>query len=255
LGFNYVTGLRAPAAAVMVDERALRPFASIEDFARRTRLHADELEHLASIGAFAPFDRTRRDALWQVATLGRPVGPLFEATIDIDPAPSLRVGSRTASKRASLPLGHEAISPLPPMSTLDRLRADITGTNLTIGPHPVARFRDLLREAEVLRAVDLPYRRDGDFVRVAGAVICRQRPGTAKGFLFLTLEDETGLVNVIVRPDQFDRFRKLLTDAPLLRVDGVLQAKEGITVRAMNVSLIHEEPEEALPGIPVRSFR
>ena len=141
------------------------------------------------------------------------------------------------------------------MSTLDRLRADIMGTNLTIGPHPVARFRDLLKEADVLRAVDLPGRRDGDFVRVAGAVICRQRPGTAKGFLFLTLEDETGLVNVIVRPDQFDRFRRLLTDAPLLRVDGVLQSREGITVRAMNVSLIDEEVGKALPEIPVRSFR
>ncbi len=81
--------------------------------------------------------------------------------------------------------------------------------------------RDTLRAAGVLRAVDLPYRRDGDFVRVGGAVICRQRPGTAKGFLFLTLEDETGLVNVIVRPDQFDRFRALLTEAPLLRIDGV----------------------------------
>ena len=86
-------------------------------------------------------------------------------------------------------------------------------------------------------------------------MICRQRPGTAKGFLFLTLEDETGLVNVIVRPDQFDRFRERLTNAPLLRIDGVLQSKEGVTVRAMNVSLINEEPSEALPRIPVRSFR
>lgn len=141
------------------------------------------------------------------------------------------------------------------MSTLDRLRADIMGTDLTIGPHPVARFRDQLKQSDVLRAVDLPRHRDGDFVRVAGAVICRQRPGTAKGFLFLTLEDETGLVNVIVRPDQFDRFRDLLTSAPLLRIDGVLQSKEGVTVRAMNVSLINEELAQALPQIPVRSFR
>ncbi len=232
LGLNYVTSLRAPAAAAIVEERNRRPFDSIEDFTRRTKLHADELERLASIGAFAAFDLTRRDALWQAAALGRSPGPLFDTPM--------------------LDLGH---SPLPPMSTLDRLRADIVGTDLTIGPHPVARFRDLLKEAGVLRAIDLPYRRDGDFVRVAGAVICRQRPGTAKGFLFLTLEDETGLVNVIVRPDQFDRFRKLLTDAPLLRVDGVLQSKEGITVRAMKVSPIDEEPEEALPEIPVRHFR
>ena len=262
LGLNYVTSLRAPAMLVIVEERARQPFASIEDFARRTKLHADELERLASIGAFAPFDRTRRDALWQVAALAQSPGPLFEAHLQT----SLRGGHRNAADEATpiLDLANpinrtsprEATpSPLPAMSTLDRLRADIMGTDLTIGPHPVARFRDRLKEAGVLRAADLHYRRDGDFVRVAGAVICRQRPGTAKGFLFLTLEDETGLVNVIVRPDQFDRFRKLLTDAPLLRVDGVLQSKEGITVRAMNVSLINEEPEEALREIPVRSFR
>jgi error-prone DNA polymerase len=254
LGLNYVTSLRAPAAALIVEERSRRAFDSIEDFARRTKLHADELERLASIGAFAAFDRTRRDALWQVAALGRSAGPLFEASLS-------REEQWEVNERARLPSGQEAIprldlaAPLPPMSTLDRLRADILGTDLTIGPHPVARFRDLLKAADVQRAVDLPYRRDGDFVRVAGAVICRQRPGTAKGFLFLTLEDETGLVNVIVRPDQFDRFRELLSHAPLLRIDGVLQSKEGVTVRAMNVCIINEEPDEILPEIPVRSFR
>jgi error-prone DNA polymerase len=231
LGLNYVTSLRAPAVTTIIEERNHRPFASIEDFARRTKLHADELERLASIGAFAAFDRTRRDALWQAAALGQSPGPLFDQPLQ------------------------ESRTPLPEMSTLDRLRADIMGTDLTIGPHPVARFRDQLKRSNVLRAVDLPRQRDGDFVRVAGAVICRQRPGTAKGFLFLTLEDETGLVNVIVRPDQFDRFRALLTDAPLLRIDGVLQSKEGTTVRAMNVTLINQEPEETLPEIPVRSFR
>ena len=268
LGLNYVTSLRAPAAAAIVEERNRRSFAAIEDFARRTKLHADELERLASIGAFAPFDRTRRDALWQVATLGQSPGPLFETKgdiaasalrgdpLDTDQLPDAsRRGIDASLRGRRAKRANEATSPLPEMSTLDRLRADIMGTDLTIGPHPVARFRDLLKEANVLRAVDLPYRRDGDFVRVAGAVICRQRPGTAKGFLFLTLEDETGLVNIIVRPDQFDHFRKLLTDAPLLRIDGVLQSKEGITVRAMNVSLINEEPGEALPKIPVRSFR
>jgi len=327
LGLNYVTSLRTPAAAAVVEERARSPFDSIEDFARRTRLHADELERLATIGAFAAFDRTRRDALWQVAALARSPGPLFDPALRGDPdavidTTSLRVSARTSSVTqgmnthssprrkpgssaksafgirgdrspknppemgrsegcssagaspdtdrstdASMPRidaslrgrrakrANEATSPLPEMSTLDRLRADILGTDLTIGPHPVARFRDRLNEAKVLRAVDLPRQRDGDFVRVAGAVICRQRPGTAKGFLFLTLEDETGLVNVIVRPDRFDRFRELLSNAPLLRVDGVLQSKEGITVRAMNVSLINEESEEALPEIPVRSFR
>ncbi len=327
LGLNYVSGLRAPAAAAVAEERARRPFASIEDFARRTKLHADELERLASIGAFAAFDRTRRDALWQVAALGRSPGPLFEQPSSQLNRSSLRAATafgRDVWKEPTVPESDEGdpvegtdqkarekgrsstgfsagghreadrrsnpqfpttrqdrseqvgscrtgllrrppndglfamtapTSPLPEMSTLDRLRADILGTDLTIGPHPVARFRDRLKEAKVLRAIDLPRQRDGDFVRVAGAVICRQRPGTAKGFLFLTLEDETGLANIIVRPDQFDRFRELLTNAPLLRIDGVLQSKEGITVRAMNVSLINEEPGQTLPDIPVRNFR
>src|SRR6185369_15377990 len=131
----------------------------------------------------------------------------------------------------------------------------VRGTGVTVGPHPLILQRGALAARGILRAIDLPRMEDGSRVTVAGAVICRQRPGTAKGFLFLTLEDETGLVNIIVRPDQFDRFRALLTDAPLLRIDGVLQSKEGTTVRAMNVSLINEEPDEALPEIPVRSFR
>ena len=241
LGLNYVTGLRAPAALAVVQHRTGRPFDSIADFARRTKLHADELERLASIGAFAAFDQTRRDALWQVASLGRPRGELFDTLPEDDDG---------------------GASPLKSMSSLDRLRADITGTDLTIGPHPVARFREMLRGKGILRAADLARRHDGDFVRVAGAVICRQRPGTAKGFLFLTLEDESGLANVIVRPDLFDRFRHLLTDVALLQIDGVLQAKEGITVRAMFVSRMDDisdgvegPPPAAFPEIPIRSFR
>ncbi len=137
------------------------------------------------------------------------------------------------------------------MSVPERLRSDLAGTGLTVGPHPVALARGELFERGALRAADLDRIRDGERVRVAGAVICRQRPGTASGFLFLTLEDETGLVNVIVRPDLFRRERAVLTAAPLLEVDGVLQSREGTSVRALAV-------REALAGVsvaPARSFR
>jgi len=137
------------------------------------------------------------------------------------------------------------------MSFPERLRSDLAGTGLTVGPHPVSLARGELFERGALRAADLERLGDGERVRVAGAVICRQRPGTASGFLFLTLEDETGLVNVIVRPDLFHRERAVLTGAPLLEVDGVLQSREGTSVRALAV-------REALAGAPVapaRSFR
>jgi error-prone DNA polymerase len=120
-------------------------------------------------------------------------------------------------------------SPLRPMSPPERLMADYSGTSLTIGPHPMALRRAEFALRGVLRAVDLPRGRHGRRVRVAGAVITRQRPGTAKGFVFLTLEDETGITNVIVRPDLFTEYKHTIVGAPYLLVEGVLQIQEGVT--------------------------
>jgi error-prone DNA polymerase len=111
----------------------------------------------------------------------------------------------------------------------ERLLADYAGTSLTIGPHPMAMRRAELALRGVLRASDLPAGRHGRRVRVAGAVITRQRPGTAKGFVFLTLEDETGIANVIVRPDLFSDQRAAIVGAPYLIVEGMLQIQEGVT--------------------------
>ena len=114
--------------------------------------------------------------------------------------------------------------------------ADYEGTGLTIGPHPMALRRDEMRMRGALRASDLPQQRDGRRVRVAGAVITRQRPGTAKGFVFLTLEDETGIANIIVRPDLFAEQRMAVIHEPFLLVEGMLQNQEGVTsVRAERV--------------------
>jgi error-prone DNA polymerase len=107
--------------------------------------------------------------------------------------------------------------------------ADYEGTGLTIGPHPMALRRQELALRGVLRAVDLPRGRQGRRVRTAGAVITRQRPGTAKGFVFLTLEDETGIANIIVHPEVFDRQRLVIVSEPFVVVEGILQVQEGVT--------------------------
>jgi error-prone DNA polymerase len=115
------------------------------------------------------------------------------------------------------------------MSPAERVMADYSGTSLTIGPHPLALRRGELALRGVLRAVDLARGTHGRRVRVAGAVITRQRPGTAKGFVFLTLEDETGIANIIVRPDLFSEQRAAIIGSPYLLVEGVLQIQEGVT--------------------------
>jgi error-prone DNA polymerase len=210
LGLSYVRGLRTEGAQRIEEERRHSPFASLQDFVDRTSLRRDEQRMLAEVGALNAFGLTRRSALWQVEKAGRPRGPLFRTADDPEEA-----------------------SPLPDMTLPERLGSDLLGTNLTVGPHPMALFRETLRARGVRRAVDLPGLPDGSHVRVAGSVICRQRPGTAKGFLFLTLEDETGLVNVIVRPDLFARDHAALVSPSVLEIDGVMQTRDGISVRAL----------------------
>ena len=191
----------------------LRPvgrFTSIEDLVRCTGLRRDELTTLADIGALNAFTHERRSALWQVERAIRPAGELFE------------------NDERSEPFEGSERSPLTPIDDGERLQADYAGTGLTIGPHPMALRRHDLALRGVLRASDLPQAHDGRRVRVAGMVITRQRPGTAKGFVFLTLEDETGISNVIVRPDLFDRDRMTVIRQPFLLVEGVLQHQDGV---------------------------
>jgi error-prone DNA polymerase len=229
-------------------------FRSIEDVVQRTGLRRDELTTLADIGALNAFTNERRSALWQVERAVRPAGELFavaernhegrfathtEDTKELE-HPDLR--ALRESRRPSWLDGNDReppttnpqpASPLPPMDAGERLQADYAGMGLTIGPHPMALRREELALRGVLRASDLPQARDGRRVRVAGMVITRQRPGTAKGFVFLTLEDETGISNVIIRPDLFDRERMTVIRQPFLIVDGVLQHQDGVmSVRA-----------------------
>jgi error-prone DNA polymerase len=131
------------------------------------------------------------------------------------------------------------------MTLLERVKADYDGSGLTIGPHPMALYRGRLAERGVYRAIDLPASRSGRWVSVAGAVITRQRPGTAKGFVFLTLEDETGIANIIVRPDVFTDNRSTVVNAPYLLIEGTLQIQDGVTsVKAERVhAMVTDGPE------------
>jgi error-prone DNA polymerase len=208
-------------------------FASIEDMVRRTGLRRDELTTLANIGALNAFTHERRSALWQVEQAVRPAGEMFEQG---DDRSQISKPSQGPEPKAQSP-EPKAQSPLPVMDDHDRLRADYAGTGLTIGPHPMALRRGEMALRGVLRAVDLPQARDGRRVRVAGMVITRQRPGTAKGFVFLTLEDETGISNIIVRPDLFDRERMTVIRQPFLLVEGVLQYQDG--VRSIKAERFH----------------
>jgi error-prone DNA polymerase len=274
MGLRYVRGLREEAARSLLLERIRAPFASIHDLTRRVpELRKDELTTLAAIGALnstgnpprrhgdtekynwtcgSPAIPTnsfnnqestindssvslclrgekdffrdsglaardsklhRRDALWQVERAVRTSGPLLEQHAESD-----------------------APSPLQPMNHEERLIADFRGTGLTVGPHPMAYRREWLNAMGIRRANELRDLPTGKRIRIGGCVITRQRPGTAKGFVFLSLEDETGVANAIVRPDLFHENRLLLTSEKFLAVEGILQNQDNvISVRAERV--------------------
>ena len=205
------TGLESGAGSL---EPARPRFSTIDALIQSAGLRRDEMATLADIGALASFGQDRRGALWQVERAARVAGPLLDH-------PAIAPG--LIEEEQARP------SPLRRMSLAERVSADYGGMGLTIGPHPMAMRRGDLALRGVLRASDLPKGRHGRRVRVAGAVITRQRPGTAKGFVFLTLEDETGIANVIVTPDLFAASRATVTREAYLLVEGVLQIQEGVT--------------------------
>jgi error-prone DNA polymerase len=215
LGMRYAKGLREEAGRAILETRAQRAFSSVDDLALRVReLRKDELNRLAEIGALNSLDRLhRRDALWQAQRAILPVGPLL-APLEEKDAPS----------------------PLARMNTEERLWADYRGTGMTIGRHPMAWRRAEMNALGVTPANKLAAVPDGRVVRIAGSVIVRQRPGTAKGFVFLSMEDETGIMNAIITPQMFDRYKFPVLGEPFLLIEGVLQNLDGvISVKAGHI--------------------
>ncbi|HEY4580604.1 MAG TPA: error-prone DNA polymerase, partial [Candidatus Acidoferrales bacterium] len=199
LGLRYVKGLRAEIAQEMVRERTAWPFASIDDLQLRVpAMQKDELVALAEIGALNSItgrpEGHRRDALWQVERAARRPGPLLEAPQSFvaqaaaEQTAEERLSDRHSERsEESLCANGHAASPLAPMTFEERLIADFCGTGMTVGPHPMAYHRAEMKRRGIRSAIELGGLADGSYVRVAGAVIARQRPGTAKGFVFLSL--------------------------------------------------------------------
>jgi error-prone DNA polymerase len=235
VGMRYVRGLRESVANATVRARANAPFTSVDDLVRRVpELQKRELIVLADIGAlnFLNSDHRmhRRDALWQVERASRRTGPLLESIDEPGvggPAKSHQ-GDSTDSGLTGGPDAKKKPSPLAQMTSEERLFADFHGTGMTVGPHPMAYYREEMNAMGVMRAADLAHIGDGTYVRVAGAVICRQRPGTAKGFVFLSLEDETGISNVIITPDMFDQNRLTVVAGKFVLVEGRLQNVDNV---------------------------
>jgi error-prone DNA polymerase len=223
LGLRYVDGLREAAGERIA---AYAPYTSVADLAHRADLHRDELERLAAVGACASLGLERREALWQAAAIE---GDLFAGAV------------------------HDTPSPLPEMDALERTLADYRGTGITTDRQLMHHLRHDLRKRGVLSAADLRHVPNGRHVQVAGVVIVRQRPGTAKGFLFITLEDETGMSNLVIVPDVFQQHRTLLQSAGILLAEGPLQVQDGVIhIRARRFERL-DHPDATLPDS--RDFR
>lgn len=205
LGFRYAKKL-GPAAQEKIEGALQRsPFRSIRDFVFRTELPQDALEQLAMVGAFSCFGVERREALWEtLATAHRSSEEL--------PIVSDETGSAM----------------LPEMDELETIAADFRGMDLSTGRHPISLIREQLSERGVIASKDLFATSNGKLVTIAGVVVIRQRPGTAKGFTFITLEDEFGFSNIVVKPNLVKRYRKIVVYASVILVRGTVERKESV---------------------------
>jgi error-prone DNA polymerase len=272
LGLRFVKSLRAETGAEILRQRALGSFASIDDLERRvSAIQKSELVTLAEVGALNFISglngRTthRRDALWQIERAARRAGPLLESSdamktngreIERAPDDGQNGGWKNDDKkndgrknddgenhdgknRRAAPVlwdSNENPSPLLQMTPEERLVADFRGTGMTVGRHPMAFHRPQMKKHDVRSAVELHKLPHGSQVSIAGGVIARQRPGTANGFVFLSIEDETGIANAIITPQLFERYHVLVVHQQFLRIDGELQNQEGVvSVKATRI--------------------
>jgi error-prone DNA polymerase len=259
LGFCVVNGLRREHAEELISHRQNRSFESLHDFKCRVPFSKDELRKLAELGALNCLAEHRRAAMWRVeetlhddllgsADILPPVRGILprtrqredmsnrnERTIHLTEEPSGNMPD-VASRMPALPTN----TPLTPMTLPERVKADYETMNLTTGPHPMKLLRESL--SKIWRAIDLIHAPHGSTIQIAGNVICRQRPGTAKGFVFISLEDETGVSNAIVDPDLFERFRLVLTEEAFLLIEGQVQNSEGVVlIKTLEIKpLVHE---------------
>jgi error-prone DNA polymerase len=253
LGFCVVNGLRQEHGDEIARQWRDRPFESLDDFKRRVSLSKDELRTLAESGALNCFSKHRRAAMWQVeetthddllgSTGCQPVasGSLPDALRVCTRGVKTCLRQAAANCRLAACAPQSSASPLVAMTVQERVKADYATMSLTTGPHPMKLLREKL--PNIWRAIDLKQARHGSTIQIAGNVICRQRPGTAKGFVFISLEDETGVSNAIVDPDLFERLRLLITEEAFLIIEGEVQNVNNVVLiktRAIK-PLVHAE--------------
>ena len=234
IGLRFVTGLREESALSLEAQRNQRAFSDLSDLVQRVALRRNEIEALAELGALSGLKgapQERRATLWQVASIERDGRSLFAGQTSQDPIPAN--------------LGE--------LSPLDETLADYRLAGLTTGPQIMKHLRDELRRRGRVTTQEVQAMPNGHWVRTAGHVIVRQRPGSAKGFVFLTLEDETGLANLVFTPRQSQQFHKVLHTSTLVEVEGRVQNVD----RVVHIKVQHLAPldlsESNLP--PIRSYR
>ncbi len=241
IGLNYVAQLSEDAATRLVAERTANGhFRSLADLIRRVPLKRAAAESLAAVGAFDGFGISRREAIWQIGLF---IAPESHADRTDQPARTTDAFGRTrrrtmkqaVTQRAlELPVQQDMVE-LPAMPAWDRMAADYAGTGLSALWHPMGLLRSQL-PAGIAKTTDFERLPHGMTLTVAGMVVCRQRPGTAKGITFLLMEDEVGLVNVIVYPDLYDAERLLVRGEPFLMISGTLQKQHG-TINLLATSI------------------
>jgi error-prone DNA polymerase len=207
LGLTSVKSLGDAEATAVVAERGNGPFTSFDEFARRVGLKEEALRNLALVGAFDAFGEQRRTLLWRARDAHR-TSPAFA--------------------RPALPLPPSAAPALPLLSERERVALDYRITGIPTGPQIMRFYRDELERRGVLPTLDLEKRRHGEVVSVAGAIVVKQHPETAKGHVFLSLEDETGMANVIIRPATYRRFKRVLDSTAAVVATGQLQNVDGV---------------------------
>jgi error-prone DNA polymerase len=250
LGLRMVKGLSNQDGADLVAGR-MPPYDGIEDVGRRSGLGPDALECLAQADAFHALGRDRRAALWDIKGLAESPLPLFAAA--------------DRGLNRPLPESIEPVVPLVPMTEGQAVIEDYHATGLTLRRHPVAFLRDGLRDRGMIACADLRHQRDGRRVVVPGLVLMRQRPGTAQGVLFMTIEDETGMANLVLWKDRIAAQRRIVLSARLLACHGKVQ-REGEVIHVITDHLEDLTPllseigrtelrAGAVPVVPTRDFR
>jgi error-prone DNA polymerase len=216
LGLRVVRGLAEEHAAAIIAARANMPYTSIEDVWRRSGLPVAALERLAEADAFASLGLDRRQALWQVRGLGHSELPLFRAVETREEAVALR-----------------------PMTAGREVVEDYRSTQLSLRAHPLAFVRPELQRRGMVTCAELERVKDGGRVQVAGIILVRQKPGSAKGVLFITIEDETGVANLIVWPDRFEAQRRTIMSSAMISIVGQVQ-KEGQVIHIISERVADE---------------